>query len=380
MDKIIVHIDLNCFFVQCEIREHPELAGKPVAIGHEGKRGVISTSSYEARALGVFSGMPVSTARAKSKDLILVPGHYSLYQRYSKNFFSFLKKKYPVLEQASIDECYIDMTKEADREHLHDYLFDLSMELYRATKLKCSIGCGWTKFLAKMGSDYKKPLGITIFTRENFQEMLFPLSIDKMFGIGKKSAPKLVDLGIKTIGDFYHYTFPEEKKILGSYYETLKDLLNGLGDDFVDSSSFDPKSISAERTFLNDESNEDEISEMIYQCAKDCHKELVKYHKVTDCIGLKYRTPDFVTKSKRLSIEKKTDSLEVISSIAQQIFQSIYHGQSFRLIGVMLERVETISYSKERDQSFDSLLSSLNEKLSSDNQLTTLGKTKHESQ
>ena len=92
MDKIIVHIDLNCFFVQCEIREHPELAGKPVAIGHEGKRGVISTSSYEARALGVFSGMPVSTARAKSKDLILVPGHYSLYQRYSKNFFSFLKK------------------------------------------------------------------------------------------------------------------------------------------------------------------------------------------------------------------------------------------------------------------------------------------------
>ena len=97
MDKIIVHIDLNCFFVQCEIREHPELAGKPVAIGHEGKRGVISTSSYEARALGVFSGMPVSTARAKSKDLILVPGHYSLYQRYSKNFFAFLKKKYPVL-------------------------------------------------------------------------------------------------------------------------------------------------------------------------------------------------------------------------------------------------------------------------------------------
>lgn len=374
MDKIIVHIDLNCFFVQCEVKEDSSLLNKPVAIGYDGKRGVISTSSYEARRLGVYSGMPVSTAKNKCRDLILVPPHFSLYKRNSVAFFSYLKKKYPILEQASIDECYIDMTDAADREHLHDYLFDLSMELYRATKLKCSIGCGWTKFLAKMGSDYKKPLGITIFTRDNFQEMLFPLSIDKLFGVGKKTAPKLIDCGINTIGDFYHYQFPEEKKILGSYYQVLKDHLNGIGDDFVDASEFNPKSISAERTFPSDESNEEEISEMIYQCAIDCHNELVRYQKKTDCIGLKYRTPDFVTKSKRVSISNPTDELEVIYSSAIKIFDSIYHGQSFRLIGVMLERVEEKKEVKKEESS--DILSLLNEKLPADNQLTTLRKAK----
>lgn len=374
MEKIIVHIDLNCFFVQCEVKENPELLNKPVAIGYDGKRGVISTSSYEARRLGVHSGMPVSTAKNKCRDLILVPPHFSLYKRNSIAFFSYLKKKYPILEQASIDECYIDMTDTANQEHLHDYLFDLSMELYRATKLKCSIGCGWTKFLAKMGSDYKKPLGITIFTRENFQKMLFPLSIDKLFGVGKKTAPKLIDCGIKTIGDFYQYQFPEEKKILGSYYDVLKDHLNGIGDDFVDASEFNPKSISAERTFANDESNEDEISEMIYQCAKECQNELVKFHKKTDCIGLKYRTPDFVTKSKRISLTKSTDELEVIYSNAIKVFDSIYHGQSFRLIGVMLERVEDTKEKKKEDSS--EILSLLNEKLPMDIQLTTARKAK----
>ncbi len=374
MEKIIVHIDLNCFFVQCEGKEDPSLLNKPVAIGYEGKRGVISTSSYEARRLGVFSGMPVSTAKNKCRDLILVPPHFSLYKRNSIAFFSYLKKKYPILEQASIDECYIDMSDSADRDHLHDYLFDLSMELYRATKLKCSIGCGWTKFLAKMGSDYKKPLGITIFTKENFQEMLFPLSIDKLYGVGKKTAPKLMDYGIMTIGDFYHYQSPEGKKALGSYYDVLKDHLNGIGDDFVDASEFNPKSISAERTFPYDESNEEEISEMIYQCAKECHAQLLRYHKKTDCIGLKYRTPDFVTKSKRVSLTKSTDELEVIYSNAIQVFDSIYHGQSFRLIGVMLERVENSSEMEREDS--EEILSMLNECLPADIPLTTARKVK----
>ncbi len=376
MEKIIAHVDLNAFFVQCEIRENPSLMNLPVAIGYDGKRGVISTSSYEARKRGVNSGMPVSTAKRKCPELVLVPSHFDLYRRYSKNFFSFLRKRYPILEQASIDECYIDMTKEADREHLHDYLFDLSMELYRATDLKCSIGVGWTKFLAKMGSDYKKPLGLTIFTHENFQAMLFPLPIEKMFGIGAKSAPKLRDLGINTIGDFYHFSYPEEKKIFGSYFTELRNQLDGIGNDVVDTSGFDPKSISAERTFLNDESNEDELEEMIYQCAKDCTNELLAYHKVTDCVGLKLRTPAFVTKSKRITLKEKTDSLEVIYSAALSILRNVYHGQSYRLIGVLLERVSEKDGSKETKEKREDVLSILNEKNPTAIPLTTLSKVK----
>lgn len=376
MEKIIVHIDLNAFFVQCEIRENPNLMNLPVAIGYDGKRGVISTSSYEARKRGVHSGMPVSSAKRKCPELILVPGHFELYRRYSKNFFSFLRKRYPILEQASIDECYIDMTKEADREHLHDYLFDLSMELYRTTDLKCSIGVGWTKFLAKMGSDYKKPLGLTIFTHENFQQLLFPLPIEKMFGIGAKSAPKLRDMGIQTIGDFYHYSYPEEKKLFGSYFTELKNQLDGIGNDVVDTSGFDPKSISAERTFLNDESDEEELEEMIYQCAKDCQSELVSYHKVTDCVGLKLRTPDFVTKSRRVTLKEKTDSLELIYSAALSILRDVYHGQSYRLIGVLLERVVDKMERTPKRENQEDVLTELNAKNPTSLPLTTLSRVK----
>lgn len=374
MDKVIVHIDLNAFFVQCETLENPKLIGKPVAIGREGKRGVISTSSYEARRKGVFSAMPVSTALKKCPDLILVPGDYEKYKRYSNKFFSYLRARFPILQQASIDECYIDMTNEIKDQNLNDYLFDLSIDLYKATKLKCSIGAGWNLFLAKMASDYKKPMGLTILTRENFQKILFPLPIENMFGVGKKSAPKLRELGIVTIGDFYNKTFPEEKKILGSFYQTLKDELDGIGDDFVDTSSFDPKSISSERTFTNDEMNEEELLEMIYQCSVECVNELKKYNKVCYAVGLKLRTPDFVTKSKRLSLNKPTDSLDEIYSLATQIFDNVYNGQSFRLIGVMLERVESKKIESKTKNT--ELLKQLNDSLDFRSKLTYLGDIK----
>ena len=146
--KDIVHIDLNAFFAQVERIKEPTLKGKPIAVGYEGKRGVIATSSYEARKKGVFSGMPTSMAKQSCPELILVSSHFDSYREYSRLFFSFLRNRYPVLEQASIDECYIDRTGQIPKENEHDYLFDLQRELFHVTGLKCSIGKGWTKFLA----------------------------------------------------------------------------------------------------------------------------------------------------------------------------------------------------------------------------------------
>ena len=370
MDKIIVHIDLNTFFVQCEILQNPSLKGKAVAVGYDGRRGVISTSSYEARKKGVFSGMPVSTAKKTLPSLILVDCHFELYKKYSKIFFSYLKKKYPIIEMASIDECYIDMSKEAPRENLYEYLFDLQMELYRATELKCSIGVGWNKFLAKMGSDYKKPLGLTIFTRENYKELLYPLSIDKMFGIGKKTAPKLLALGIETIGDLAKNESVAVVNSLGNTYDYYQALLNGRGDDVVSTLAFDPKSISAERTFASDDSSEEELLSMVRTCCLETVNELLKYQKVCQAVGIKIRDSSFNTKSKRISLSSPTDDFDTILMNVNKVFHMLYKGQEVRLIGTFLERV--IDKPSARKEKKDDVIKDLRENMEDKDKLIYL--------
>lgn len=349
--KTIVHIDLNAFFVQCEILSDPSLRGKPVAVGYSGSRGVISTSSYEARAQGVTSGMPVSQAKRACPELILVPDHFALYRQYSNRFFTYLKNRYPILEKASIDECYIDMTKNIEPGKEEEYLFDLQMSLYKATGLKCSIGCGANKFLAKMGSDYKKPLGLTILNRDNIEKLLWPLPIEKMFGIGKQTAPKLKDLGILTIGDLALTEDPKVKRALGNLFPYYQGEANGYGDDVVDTSLFVPKSISAERTFSTDATSYEELKDMVRSCCEDIVSELVKYQKEALTVSVKLRTPDFVTRSKRALLPQPTDNLGELYSAAMSLFDRTYKDQPIRLLGIGVEKVQNKGEKKKGEAS-----------------------------
>lgn len=337
--KKIAHIDLNAFYAQAEILRDPSLRGKPVAIGYEGRRGVVATASYEAREYQIYSGMPMSMARKNCPTLIVVNGDHAYYSMLSKKFMGYLKKRFPIMEQASIDECYIDMTKEIGDNNESDFLFDLQMKLYKATGLKCSIGLGDNRFLAKMGSDYKKPLGLTIIHRADVEKILWPLAIDKMYGIGKKTAPRLHDLGIHTIGDLAVTQDSRVKKVLGSSFTYVQGEANGYGNDEVDTSAFDPKSISAERTFSTDASSYEELHEMILVCVKEVYFEALRYHKEASVVSLKLRTSDFVTKTKRITLEKPIHEREDILKAAMTIFDSFYNGQPLRLIGVCLEKV-----------------------------------------
>jgi len=363
----IVHVDLNEFFVQAETLRDPSLKGKPVAVGFEGRRGVISTASYEARAFGVHSGLPTSQAKKLCPSLILVPDHFSYYEELSRSFFSYLTERFPLLEKASIDECYIDMTSFLQDGKEEEQLFDLQMTLYRVKQLKCSIGYGPNKFLAKMGSDYKKPLGLTMMTKENLPLYLWPQPIGNMFGIGKKTAPRLEALGIKNIGDLARTQDPEVRRLLGSSFLYLQGEANGIGDDVVDTGKWDPKSLSAERTFSDDVEGIEELESMIALCVEEAYAKVEAYQKAVSTIELKLRTPDFRTRTKRITLKEPTSSKAALLHAATNFFESVYHGEPLRLLGVgfssLSDRKKTPQEEKDERKKKEEGLKAINDAL-----------------
>lgn len=387
MARSIVHIDLNAFFAQCEINEDPSLKGKPIAIGRNHKRGIVSTASYEARKYGVHSGMPTFQAAKLCPDLLFIPGHYGLYSRVSERFMSYLKASFPILEQVSIDECYIDMTDFINDATAHDFLFDLQMQIYQDLQLKCSIGYAHTKFLAKMASDYKKPLGLTLIYNDEYKDYFWPLSIDKMWGIGKKTAPALKEAGIDTIGKLAVDDSKEAKAILGSSYSTFKDWANGRGNDAVETVREARKSISKMETYIDDIDEIDRLKERLRYLAKDVSNELKEEKRVARLVVLTLRDSSFNTRSKRKAMLDYTSDFEKIYLTAEAVFDSFYQGEEIRLLGIGLDDVKSESdLNNERQMNlFDTSLNKEEKseafigKLKEDNpslKLTTLGELK----
>jgi DNA polymerase-4 len=218
MNPWIFHIDLNAFFAEVEVLRNPALKGKAIAVSGHSRRSVVSTASYEARKFGVHSAMPVSEALRLCPELIIVEGHFADYEDFSQRFIAFLRTFSDKVEQASIDEAYVDMTECINNE---DYPLDLAVRLQKRlldeVSLKCSIGVAPNKFLAKMASGLRKPMGIVVLRAEEVPVKLWPLPIDDMYGIGKKTAPRLHELGIHTIGDLAnHQDDAALRKVLGN--------------------------------------------------------------------------------------------------------------------------------------------------------------------
>ena len=338
--KNIVHIDLNAFFAQCEENCNPKYKNLPLAVGYDGKRGVISTSNYVARKYGVHSAMPTYKAKQLCKDLVIVNGRYDLYSKVSSNFMSYLKNRYKLVEVASIDEAYIDMTGYFEKENARSYLLDLQLDIYKKLSLKCSIGYSYNRFLAKMSSDLVKPMGLTICLDKDYKNLFWGMDISNMYGIGKKTTPKLKNLGINTIKDLALVNPIIVEPVLGSSTSTLISWANGEGSDIIDPSPFDPKSISNATTLYNDTNDIELLVDTLKQLTYNVVDQLKQYKKKTNTVVITLRDTSFKTRSKREAILPTSD-FETIYNKAVNILYDFYKGEDIRLIGISLDNIES---------------------------------------
>lgn len=376
MAKVILHIDLNAFFAACEILENPSLKNKPIAISFNSNKSVISTSSYEARKYGVTSAMPVFMAKKKCKDLILIPPNFKLYQKKSEEFFSILKEYSPIMEIASIDECYMDITEPISKQKDPlKYIKSIQEDVLKRTGLGCSIGVAPNKFLAKMASDYQKPLGLTLIRKKDVPKMLWSLPIESMFGIGKKSAPKLIEKGINTIGDLATYQDIDTlRNILGKSYYTLQGWANGNGDDYVNCEDSEAKSIGTSTTLNENTTNIEYLSKVIEELSKSVSSRAKEEKLVGLSISLVYKDENFKTINRSSSLKHPINDKESISLEAIKLLEDNYMGDiPIRLVGVTLknlkpesekiEQLNLFSLPEEKEDKVNSIIEKINKKL-----------------
>lgn len=378
MSKIIVHIDLNAFFATAEEIRNPDLADKPIIIGGDGRKGIVSTASYPARKFGIRSGMPTFQAKRLCPHVLILPVDFRYYGLLSREFFAFVHKYSKKVEKASVDECYVDMTDTLkDVKDVRGFFLDMQAKLLKKTGLKCSIGVGPTKFLAKMASDMKKPMGLTILRRRDIPTLLYPLPIRDFYGIGKKTSPKLEAAGIKTIGDLAKRINADDadlQLILGKFFYVIKDWVNGYGNDEVDLEPWDPKSIGNSSTFMQDTDDFTEIKEMISSLSKEVSERAQAERKKGSTVQLVIKDTEFKTINRSITFKEPTNDYQTIFDKALTLLERHYKGLPIRLVGVTLQnlidprdlviQMSLFDYRKHEEESETKLLiNELNRKL-----------------
>lgn len=341
--KIIFHIDMNAFFCSCELIKRPYLENKPFAVGARySSKGVLSTSNYIARKYGVHSAMSVSDALKKCPNLIILDSDYQYYIECSNKFLNIIYEYTDLVEQASIDEAFIDVTN-IDM-HPLDFAKLLQKRILDECKLPSSIGIAPTKFLAKMASDMKKPLGITVVRKRDIEKKIFPLDVSDMFGIGKKTSPKLKEMGINTIGDLYNKLDELHDFFGDKMYMYIKNTLEGKSSNVVDPERYSTfSSISNSRTSYEPLTNEDEIYEFLEYVANLTSKRLNKYRvkAYTITVQIKYTDLKVYSKSKTLN-EPISDKYEYYA-VVKELFDELWNGKPIRLLGSGASNLEEIN-------------------------------------
>ncbi|MBD1222686.1 DNA polymerase IV [Virgibacillus halodenitrificans] len=341
--RVIFHIDMNCFYASVEMAYDSDLKGKALAIAGnpEERKGIIVTSSYEARAKGVKTTMPLWQARRLCPELVVLRPNFDRYRSASKAMFKILSEITPIVQPVSIDEGYMDVTDCGPPEKAIELAENIQNRILHELDLPCSIGIAPNKFLAKMASDMKKPMGITVLRKRELSTTLWPLPIEEMYGVGNKTAEKLKKMEIHTIGDLAKKDVYELKQVLGINGERLNNRANGNDKRSVDPDAiYDFKSIGSSQTLPHDTIEEEEIKKLMVILATNVERRLKRKQAVGQSIQLMIRYADrkTITRSKKLQmfIEDKEDILY----FAKELLELHWNEDPIRLLGITVQDIQ----------------------------------------
>lgn len=335
--RVILHVDMNSFYASVEMAYDPSLKGKPLAIAGnpEERRGIIVTCSYEARKFGVKTTMPLWEAKKLCPNLIVRKPDFERYRAASMGMFELLNQYSKLVEPVSIDEGYMDITDSFELGSPLEIAEQIQRQLIRQLDLPCSIGIAPNKFLAKMASDMKKPLGITVLRKRDIPTVLWPMEAGEMHGVGKKTAEKLKNIGVHTIEDLAKANEVQLKSLLGINGIRLRERANGIDNRPVDPDAISEfKSIGNSTTLPKDIANQQELFKVLDRLAEKVSVRLKrkKVMATTLSITIRYKDRHTITRSKKLMNPVSTQ--EDILRMAKQIFVSHWTGHAVRLLGI----------------------------------------------
>ncbi|MNK11843.1 DNA polymerase IV [compost metagenome] len=343
MDRHIVHCDLDTFFVSVERLLNTDLIGKPVLVGGSSDRGVVAACSYEARKVGIHSAMPMRMARQLCPEAVLVRGDHDEYSRYSRMVTEIISETAPVVEKASIDEHYLDITGMDKYFGCWKWTQELRQRIIRETNLPISFGLSVNKTVSKIATGTAKPCGERLVNTGFEKSFLAPLSIKKIPMVGAKTFVQLRNMGISQIITLQQMQPSVMEKVLGANGVMIWKKANGLDDSPVIPFS-EKKSISKEHTFENDTIDMSSLRKHIITMVDSLAFELRNSGKLTACLTIKIRYSNFETFTKQVRIPF-TSSDRLLSEKALELFKGLYSRRMLiRLIGVKFSELVMGNY------------------------------------
>ena len=336
-ERWILHVDMDAFYASVEQRDDPTLRGRPVIVGGTGGRGVVAAASYEVRRFGVHSAMPVREALRRCPDAVCVPPRIAHYAAESKRIFEVFHEFTPLVQGLSLDEAFLDVT--ASIELLgppENIAAEIKRRIRERTRLTASVGVAPNKLVAKIASDLRKPDGLVIVRPGEVRELLDPLPIRKLFGLGAKTAPKVEALGIHTLGELSRANPAALRPIFGRYTERLQERAAGIDDRPV-LPEIDEKQISAEETFDSDIADHAKLRAEVVRLADKTCARLRSRELAASCVTVKIRRKDFTTYTRQRHIEPATQETRVVTAVALELLEQWLSAQpraALRLLGV----------------------------------------------